>query len=170
MFTLFLPPSLPLSLSLSLTLSPPLPLALPHSLSELDSTGDQTHPSDHPASRKPKRGAEIRRRRVSKSQGSPYRTSQGSSGHEEVDGHPTTLTPLAMGGVALSTAMATALTTDGGVIEDKPSTSSPEHCTSNEGRHGENLAEIYNLCTSPTLLNFLGTLVPRPIPMFHTRC
>lgn len=125
-------------MSLSVSPLPPSPLSLTPFLSELDSSGDHTHPSDLPAvSRRPKRGAEIRRRRVSKSRGSPYRTSQGSSGHEEVDGHPPTLAPLAMGGVALSTATATTLTTDGGVVENKPSTSSPEHCTSDEGRDGK---------------------------------
>lgn len=44
------------------------------------------------------------------------------------------MTPLAMGGVAFSTATATTVTTDGGVVEDKPATGSPEHCTSDEGR------------------------------------
>ena len=51
-----------------------------------------------------------------------------------MDGHPPVLTPLAMGGVALSTAIATTVTTDGGVINNKPATGSPEHCTSDEGR------------------------------------
>ena len=149
---------------MSLSVSP-LPLSLlslTPFLSELDSSEDHTHPSDLPAvSRRPKRGAEIRRRRVSKSRGSPYRTSQGSSGHEEVDGHPPILAPLAMGGVALSTATATTLTTDGGVVENKPSTSSPEHCTSDEGRN-DKFMRIW--------LKFIsfGTLVHRPIPMFHT--
>ena len=112
-----------LLLSLSLSLLP-----------ELESSGDRTNLSDIPVTRKPKRGAEIRRRRVSKSRGSPYRTSQGSSGHEDVDGHPPTLSPMAMGGVAFSTATATTTTTDGGVIVDKPATGSPEHCTSDEGK------------------------------------
>ena len=129
----------PSSLLPSLSLPPFLPLSLPPpSLSlllELDSSGDHSHLADIPSARKPKRGAEIRRRRVSKSRGSPYRTSQGSSGHEDMDGHPSLLTPPAMGGVAFSTATATTVTTDGGVVEDKPATVSPAHCTSDEGEH-----------------------------------
>ena len=81
---------------------------------------------DTPSSRKPKRAVEIRRRRVSKSRGSPYRTSQSSNSQEEmVDGHPAVMAPMAIGGVAMSTAVATTVTNKRGVIENKPDSGSP---------------------------------------------
>ena len=71
---------------------------------------------------------------MSKSRSSPYRTSQSSSGHEEMDGHPNVMSPMVTGGVALSSAMATTVTTERGVIENIPnSSSSPVSDRDDEG-------------------------------------